>query len=77
MKITLVLFGQLVDITGSTHFAVEGVSDTDSLTQYLHQHYPALATTKYALAVDKKIVHENTTLNNGTTVALLPPFSGG
>ena len=77
MEITLVLFGQLVDITGTTHFSVEGITDTNALMQYLHQQYPALATTKYAIAVDKKIVRENTALHNGTTVALLPPFSGG
>jgi molybdopterin synthase sulfur carrier subunit len=77
MAITLILFGQLVDITGSTTLMVEDAGDTDRLTQYLHQHFPALRDVKYAIAVDKKIIRENTSLNNGAIVALLPPFSGG
>jgi sulfur-carrier protein len=77
MAITLILFGNLVDITGHTNLLVEDVSDTDGLKQYLHQHFPALATAKYAVAVDKKMINANTLLNNGTTVALMPPFSGG
>ncbi len=77
MQVTLILFGQLVDITNCTSLSVEDICDTNSLTQYLQQHYPAFISAKYAIAVDKKIVRENTPLNNGTTVALLPPFSGG
>jgi sulfur-carrier protein len=77
MAINLILFGNLVDITGHTSLTVEDVPDTDGLTQYLHQHYPALAAAKYAIAVDKKMICTNTRLNNGTTVALMPPFSGG
>jgi sulfur-carrier protein len=77
MAITLLLFGNLVDRTGHTSLVVEGVPDTDQLMQYLHQHYPVLAAAKYAIAVDKKMIRENTRLTNGMTVALMPPFSGG
>lgn len=77
MQVTLILFGQLVDITGSNSLVIEEAPDTDQLTQHLHQQYPALKNIKYAIAVDKKIVNGNTQLANGTTVALLPPFSGG
>jgi sulfur-carrier protein len=77
MAITLIFFGNLVDIAGSTSLMVEGIADTDGLTQYLHQHYPALAASKYMIAVDKKMIRANTLLNNGMTIALMPPFSGG
>ncbi len=53
------------------------VPDTDALQQQLHQKYPGLAAAKYVIAVDKIICHQNTVLRAGSTVALLPPFSGG
>ena len=76
MSIKIILFGKLSDIAGST-VAVDNVSDTDSLVNALHKDYPALMNTRYVIAVDKQVIKENTTLNNNSTVALLPPFSGG
>ena len=57
--------------------ALENVADTNSLVKELHTLYPALADAKYAIAVNKKVVNENTVLTENSTVALLPPFSGG
>jgi sulfur-carrier protein len=39
--------------------------------------YPALASEKFVIAVDKKTIATNTALMDHCTVALLPPFSGG
>ena len=76
MKIKIILFGKLADIAGNS-VAVDGVADTDSLVDALHKSYPALASTKYVIAVDKQVIKENTSVNDNSTVALLPPFSGG
>jgi molybdopterin converting factor small subunit len=32
---------------------------------------------KYIIAVDKKVIQENTVISETSNVALLPPFSGG
>lgn len=77
MQIKVIIFGQLVDITGTNSLTVENVADSNQLIERLISAYPALSSTKYAIAVDKKIVKENTSLNNNNTIALLPPFSGG
>lgn len=77
MQTTILLFGQLADVAGRSTITVEGLHDSNALVAYLHDQYPALAASKYSIAVDKKIVRENTPLSTGTTVALLPPFSGG
>lgn len=77
MAITLILFGNLVDLIGCTRLVVEDMPDTDQLVHYLHQQYPLLQTAKYAIAVDRKLITQNAFLTDGTTVALLPPFSGG
>ena len=76
MPVNIIIFGRLTDIAGSS-LALENIADTNSLVKVLHSLYPALADSKYVVAVDKKVVNENTTLSENSEVALLPPFSGG
>ncbi len=77
MQITILFFGQLTDITGMASIQLEDITDTDALALLLHQKFPALASSKYVMAVDKKVINSSTLLTNNCTVALLPPFSGG
>ncbi len=77
MKVNIILFGQLTDISLTDTITLEGIGDTDHVIETLQKTYPALANSKYIIAVDKKVISENTLLTNNCTVALLPPFSGG
>ena len=77
MKVHILLFGQLTDITRTDTIVLEDVKDTDNLVMALHKQYPALINTKYLIAVDKKVISVNTPLTDNCPVALLPPFSGG
>ncbi len=74
--ITVLFFGKLAEIAGSST-EVQQVSSTDELLAQLHAQYPLLASEKFVMAVDKKMISINTTLSENSTVALLPPFSGG
>ena len=76
MSVKIILFGKLADIAGGS-VSVDNVADTDSLVNKLHKNYPEFTKTKYVIAVDKQVIKENTVLNKNSTVALLPPFSGG
>ena len=76
MSVKVIMFGRLADIAGNA-VSINDVGDTDSLVNSLHKKYPALADAKYLIAVNKKVIKENTVLNNDSIVALLPPFSGG
>lgn len=76
MTTQIIIFGQLTDITGNT-LTLDNVPDTNTLVQELHNRFPLLAKAKYVIAVDKKLVQSNTPLSSESTVALLPPFSGG
>jgi molybdopterin synthase sulfur carrier subunit len=76
MSVKIILFGKLAEIAGGS-VSVDNVADTDSLIKALHKDYPELTKTKYVIAVDKQVIKENTGLNKKSTVALLPPFSGG
>lgn len=77
MQVTVLFFGQLKDITGGSGILLENISDTDQLLDSLKKTYPGLSAAKFIIAVDKKITDENMILENGSTVALLPPYSGG
>jgi molybdopterin synthase sulfur carrier subunit len=77
MAIKVILFGQLGDIAGRQAMEIEYVADTHELVQKVHDSFPELAGITYRIAVEKKIITDNTALQDETTVALLPPFSGG
>ena len=77
MQVHLTLFGQLADITGRTEMILHDIPDTETLIKTLHDLYPSLASAKYAIALNKKVIRENTILSGDNNIALLPPFSGG
>lgn len=77
MKINVKIFGQLAEITGKDKMSFNDIQDTDQLMDHLQSLYPVLRDTRFACAVDMRIISSNTRLNNNSTVALLPPFSGG
>lgn len=77
MAIQVIFFGQLADLTGKTRMELEEINDTLALQTKLHSCFPALGGSTYRIAVDKKLVTGNTALSPTSTVALLPPFSGG
>ncbi len=74
--ITVLFFGKLAEIAGAK-VEFQPIVSTDELLQQLRTNYPLLAAEKFIVAVDKKTITGNTTLNDNCTVALLPPFSGG
>ncbi len=77
MKINIIFFGQLTDITGTEAITMDGVIDTDGLVRTLEMDFPALTGATYIIAVNKEVIYENTLVADHSTIALLPPFSGG
>lgn len=77
MQVKVIIFGQLADITRTSEMMLANVADTEALKAALTSSFPALGSTKYMIAVNKKTIKENTGLADGSVVALLPPFSGG
>ncbi len=77
MEINLLAFGQIAEITGKSAWKISEVKDTNSLIKKLEEKFPSLVKMKYSIAVNKKVIQENTTINDKDTIALLPPFSGG
>ncbi|MEO9004239.1 MAG: MoaD/ThiS family protein [Ginsengibacter sp.] len=77
MEINLLSFGQVADITGNDNLKIPDVKNTNELNEFLAKAWPQLQSIKYSIAVNKKIIRENTQLQDEDTVAILPPFSGG
>ena len=77
MEIIILGFGQITDIIGKSELKLNGVSSTEELNKKLAEIFPLLASMEYAIAINHKLIHTNTKLNNKDVVALLPPFSGG
>jgi molybdopterin synthase sulfur carrier subunit len=73
----LLCFGQLAEILQAGRLTLDGMPDTETLKGHLLEHYPALASVRFTMAVNRSIVHENTPLAPGDVIALMPPFSGG
>jgi len=77
MEINLLAFGQITEITGKSTWKMTGIKDTIESIKNLEEQFPALVKMKYSIAVNKKVIQENTTIHENDTIALLPPFSGG
>lgn len=77
MKVNVIIFGQLTDITGSSNITVADTVDTNALITKLITAHPGLANLTYTIAVEGKVISANTHLPDNSTIALLPPFSGG
>ncbi|MEI6410388.1 MAG: MoaD/ThiS family protein [Bacteroidota bacterium] len=77
MKQEIRLFGALTDVTGTNRLEIDPLPDTESLLELLLLQYPELRNYHFTLAVDNNIVSGNELLTVESTIALLPPFSGG
>ncbi len=77
MKTKILLFGQLKEKLGADYIEIEGVIDSNVLTEKLRSEFPVLSDISFRIAVDKNLISEKVLLNEKSEVALLPPFSGG
>ena len=73
----ILVFGQLRDIIGSSILQVDALPDTLALHQRLLENYPALRNYTFRIAVDGKLTDGSVPVFPGSSIALLPPFSGG
>jgi molybdopterin synthase sulfur carrier subunit len=76
-QINVLTFGAITEITGNKSFVMKGIDSTETLVKALEEKYPLLKTVQYAIAVNKEVIQQPTSLSNDATVAILPPFSGG
>lgn len=73
----ILVFGQLRDIVGSSMLQIDALPDTAALHHRLLELYPSLANYSFRIAVDGKLTDGQMPIFPGSSIALLPPFSGG
>lgn len=73
--VKIISFGRLKEILGPD-FEAEAENTGEFLSQ-LTEKFPQLKELKLRIAVNQKIISENTALQNNDVVALMPPYSGG
>jgi molybdopterin converting factor small subunit len=75
-RIEVLYFGQAREITGinSEEFTA---GDTSSLRSRILDKYPRIGTLPFLLALNCRVIKEESLLKDNDTVAILPPFEGG
>jgi len=77
MKTTILFFGALAEASGTLKIEIKNIHDTETLQIQLIQQYPVLKNKTFRIAVNKILINGKQQLNEGDTIALLPPFAGG
>ncbi|MFM7023383.1 MAG: MoaD/ThiS family protein [Flavobacteriales bacterium] len=75
--INILAFGRVAEILGASSLELPHVPSVNELKRILEEKFPALMLTKYAIAVDKKLITADAVITASANIALLPPFSGG
>lgn len=77
MKVTVKFFGPFVSIAGRDLLQIKDVKDISSLRKEIFQQFPEMERHTFSVFVNKQVVKGNLMLNDGDTVGMLPPYSGG
>lgn len=77
MEIEMIPFGRIAEFMDSRTLELNDLTDTDGLNAYLQEQFPQLKTMKYRLALNKELVQRNMVISKDSTIAVMPPFSGG
>jgi molybdopterin converting factor small subunit len=77
MKIKVLFFGAITDVTQCAQVEISDYTSTHQLLNYLHEQYPLLQHYKFSMALNGKFMAADYALNEGDELALMPPFAGG
>ncbi len=77
MKVTILFFGVLTEVTGTALKIYEDVKTLEHLKMRIADDYPETVHYSFRMAVNNEISAGDTQLKDGDEVAFLPPFAGG
>lgn len=72
----VLLFGMIAEKAGASSMQVDAVSLSE-LRACLSERIAGMDQLSHAIAVDRRIVHEDMPLTGSEEIAVLPPFAGG
>jgi len=76
-SINIIAFGRIAEIIGTSSRSFPYVATINELKEFLNVKFPELKKVKYAVALNKKLITTDATIEASANIALLPPFSGG
>ncbi len=76
-KIKVKAFGKLAEIIGQEEFYIQKQDKIGSVRQNLILDFIELKDISFQVAMNHKIVSDDSSMEECTELALLPPFSGG
>ncbi len=77
MKVSVLFFGVLAEVTGTALKIYEDVKTLEHLKIRVADDYPKTVHYSFRIAVNNEISDEDMPLKDGDEVAFLPPFAGG
>ena len=77
MDISVLFFGALTDVTGTSRKHYSGIESYDDLKYRIEDDFPELVHYNFRVAVNNEIINEDLLLRNGDEVSYIPPFAGG
>jgi len=77
MKVTVLFFGVLTEVTRTSLKVYEEVKTLEHLKMRITDDFPETAHYSFRMAVNNEISDGDTPLEDGDEVAFLPPFAGG
>ena len=77
MKIEILFFGQLTDMVGCTTLLLDNPGDILQLKEQLFLKFPLLKSVKFTIALNNQLVINDQSIPENSTIAFMPPFSGG
>jgi molybdopterin synthase sulfur carrier subunit len=77
MEISVLFFGVLAEVTGTTRKHYGNIASFNDLKQRISDDFPEITRYSFRIAVNNKIINEDPLLRQNDEVAYLPPFAGG
>jgi sulfur-carrier protein len=77
MKIKVLFFGVLSEITGTGIKYYTDVKSVEHLRQRVADDYPEIVHYTFKISLNNDLINGDSELNNDDELAFLPPFAGG
>jgi len=77
MKVKVLFFGVLSEVTGTGTKIYEDVKSTEHLKQRVADEFPEIVHYKFRISLNDSLINADTMLTDGDEIAFIPPFAGG
>jgi len=77
MEVKVLFFGVLAEVTGTILKNYSEVKTVGDLKLRIYDDFPEVIHYNFRISLNNEIINNDSNLNNGDEIALMPPFAGG